>query len=119
MEELTAWPVYAFVGVGTEKVALGLEEIGGEPRSAIAVEIGKRRGHRGQRGPMRHRRGADPPPAGLGLFHFAVEKGVQQEVGERGITIESFLDLAQKRTSDDAAAAIDLLGHPGEIANNM
>ena len=39
MEEFSAWTVGAFVGVGTEVVALGLEQVRREVCAAVAVVI--------------------------------------------------------------------------------
>src|ERR1051325_9538350 len=49
VEELAAGPVDALVGVSAEVVALGLEQVGGEPRRAVAVEVGQR-AREGRRG---------------------------------------------------------------------
>ena len=45
VEELAAGTVDSFVVMGPEIVALGLQQVGGEPFAAVAVEIGQGRGH--------------------------------------------------------------------------
>lgn len=41
VEEFTAWFVGAFVGVRAEVIALGLQQVGGQARGAIAIEVGE------------------------------------------------------------------------------
>jgi hypothetical protein len=42
MEKLTPWLIDAFVGMGTEEIALGLEEIRGQARGPITIEESQR-----------------------------------------------------------------------------
>lgn len=37
MEELAAWCIYALIGMGAEIITLGLQQIGGQLRTGIAV----------------------------------------------------------------------------------
>src|SRR6516225_9368490 len=70
VEELFAGLVDTFVGVGAEIIALGLEEVGGEPGTTVAVEVGQGRAHRRQGNAVGNAGADGPAPAGLGPLHL-------------------------------------------------
>ena len=63
MVKFAAGAVGAFESVGAEKVALGLQEIGGQEFAAVAVVIGERRAERGDGDSQSHDLGHDPAQA--------------------------------------------------------
>ena len=96
VEELAARLVDTLVGVSPEIVALGLEQVGGEPVAAITVVIGKRGAH-GRQGDADER----PPPRKHAASlpwpdRLLAEVRVEKQIGEVGIAVECLLDLPRK-----------------------
>jgi len=104
--------VEALEGVRAEVVALGLQQVGGQPRAAVAIEEGERRreGGRGyaEQSPLRD----DLPPRRLALLDGLDEVGSEQQVGQLGVGLVRLLDLAEEGRADDAASA----PHEGDLA---
>ena len=65
VEELPPRRVHALVRVGAEVVALGLQEVGGEPGRSVTVEVGQRAAEGGYRDPVPHRECHDAAPGFL------------------------------------------------------
>lgn len=76
MEELASGLIDAFVGVGAEVVALGLEQICGEAFGAVAVEEGEGGAEGGNGDAALSGDGDDVAPAFLAVTDFAFEIGV-------------------------------------------
>ena len=112
MEELASGLIDAFVGVGAEVVALGLEQICGEAFGAVAVEEGEGGAEGGNGDAALSGDGDDVAPAFLAVTDFAFEIGVQQERLEARMFVVGILDFAEEGAADDAAAA----PHHGDAA---
>ena len=80
VEELAARLVHALVGVRAEIIALGLEQIGRQPRAAVAVVKVQRGGEGRGRDALARGRGHDLAPGPLAFLDFAAEKLVQQQI---------------------------------------
>src|SRR6185369_16917437 len=85
MEELPARRVHALVGMRAEVIALGLEEVGGEARRSIAVEVGQRAPECGHGDAVPHRERHDLAPGFLARGEGPLEVGVEHEVHQAGV----------------------------------
>ena len=94
VEELAARPVDALVGVGAKVVALGLEQVGRQPRVAIAVVVGQGAAKGRHRDAVGHRGRDHAAPGGLAAVDGVLEVGRQQQVGQVGVVVEGLLDVA-------------------------
>ena len=132
VEELTAGLVGALVSVGSEEVALGLQEVRRQRRRAVAVVVRERRAERGDRDAAKRGFGDHATPVALGALDFAVEKLVQQQVGQQAVTSPVGARLyqgrsktsTQRRASDGKAAAKAVRtatkpGHNGKQVNRV
>ena len=104
VEELSARAVGPFICVGSEIIPLGLQQVGGKPRGTVAVIVFKGRGKCRSGNAGSNGGGEYPPPAILGGSEFLAELRIEQDIGDVWILVESFLDLAEEDTADDASA---------------
>ena len=81
MVELAPWPVDALIGVGTEKVALSLEEIGRQSFGAQTVIVGKSRRQAGCGNAVTGGEADYPSQVGLGGPDLAAKGRGEEEVG--------------------------------------
>src|SRR5581483_2526760 len=105
VEELPARLVYALVGVSTEEVALGLQEIRWKTASPVAVEEGECCGEGRHGNAELHALDDGTPPGALVLVDGRGEEVIEEEILELGIFVVGFLDLAEELAADNAAAA--------------
>ena len=105
VEKLAARLVNALVGVRAKIIALRLQQIRWQVRTAVAVEKGQRGAERRNRDAAFDGGGNSRAPAFLAAFDFAAKIIVQQQVRELRIVVVGFLDFAEKARADDAAAA--------------
>ena len=96
VEFFAAGFVCAFVGVGTEVVALCLEEVGWESSAAVAVEVGESGGEAGDGESELDGGGDDAAPGGLGFFDSGAEEVVEEEVFEGWIFVEGIFDVFEE-----------------------
>src|SRR5262245_41824103 len=82
VEGLAARRVHALVGVGAEVIALALEQVGGEHRGAIAVEVCERAHEGGAGDPCLRRHRDHAPPARLAPRELTPEVRVEEQVDE-------------------------------------
>src|SRR5690606_11727164 len=97
LEELTAWFVEALVGVRTEEVALGLQQVCRQTCSAETIEVSQGRGDSRCGNAVGNRRCRYTAPASLGCIHGRAEVLVQQQVGQLRVLDEGFFNVAQER----------------------
>lgn len=83
-------------GVGTEVVALGLDEVGGEGVSAVAVKEREGGGERRDGDTPEGRLGDDAAPSGLGLGNGLEEEGGDEEVLEVGVLAVGGSDVREE-----------------------
>src|SRR5512136_2048261 len=95
VEELSTRLVYAFVLMSTKIIPLRLEEVGGQSRVPVPVEIVQCRGERRNPDSIGHRGRDNASPCSLRRFDLLLEEGIEQEVCESRIFIESLLDLPE------------------------
>ena len=95
-----------------EVIALRLQEVRRQPRTAIAVEERQRRHERRHRDSRLHRLRHHAPPRSLASLDHGCKIPIQQQVAEIRFGRERSLDLAQERAADDAALA----PHHGDFA---
>lgn len=97
--------VEELVGVGTEVISLGLEEVSGELGGSVTV-VESQSGGKG--------RGGDSPgdslghsssPGGVSLGDGALEEVVKQQVLELGVLSVSLGDVSKENGSDDATTS--------------
>ena len=93
----------AFVGVGAEKVPLRLDQIGRQPRAAVAVIVGQACAERRRRDAARHRRLDNLTPRGQPLRYRRPKLVVKQEVCQAGIAGVSIRNPVEEAGPDDAA----------------
>src|ERR1051326_7787016 len=105
VEELAAGTVDALVRVRAEVIALGLQQIGRQTLAAVPIVERKRGGEGGNGHAGSHGHAYDTAPRWLAAIDDLMEIGVQQQVGETGIAVEGFLDLAEKSGANDAPGA--------------
>ena len=92
-------------GVGTKVITLGLEQVGGQVLSAIAIVEAKRGSESGQRDTPESRFADDVSPAILGLVDSLSEKLIEQQVLEVGVVAVSIGDVLQENGTDNASTA--------------
>ena len=97
--------VGAFVGVGAEVVALGLQQVCRQAVAAVAVVVGQGGGERGDGDAEFGGRCDDVPPRVLGFVDRFGEVRREQQVFELRIGVERFFDAVEEHGPDDAAAA--------------
>src|SRR6056297_2052122 len=105
MKELAPGGVDPLVGVCTEVIALGLQQVGRQAAAAIAVVKIEGRGHSRHGNSQLDSLGGDPAPGGLVIFNKLPKVVVQQQIRQVGAALEGLLDIAQKDTADNAAFA--------------
>ena len=104
VEELSAGFIYSFVGVGTEVIALCLDEVCGEAGRAAGVVEGECGGDCGDGDTEIYGGGYDTAPRGLGVFDGIFEEGVEEEVFQFGIFVECIFYIVEEDRADDAAS---------------
>lgn len=92
-------------GVGTEVVALSLEEVRGEVLGAVTIEPRESSGESGSGNTKESGLGDNITPAGLSLVDGLVEEVVEQEVLEVGVVAVSSGDVLQEDGADNATTA--------------
>ncbi len=107
VEELAFGFVQALVGVGTEEVALGLEEVGGEAFGAVAVVVAEGGRERGNRDAVEGGDAHHFAPALLGLAEHVLEERVEHEVRELRVGAVGIGDAVEEAGADDATATPD------------
>ena len=105
MEELAFGLVRALVGVGTEEIALGLEEVGGEAFGAVAVVVAEGGAEGGDGDAVEGGDAHHFPPALLGLAEHVLEERVEHEVRELRVGAVGVGDAVEEAGADDATAA--------------
>eukprot|EP00754_Rhynchopus_humris_P042950 Rhum_TRINITY_DN286_c0_g1::Rhum_TRINITY_DN286_c0_g1_i1::g.658::m.658 len=95
--------VHELVGVRTEVVTLGLQQVGRKPGGAVAVPEGEGRRQRRGRDAGLHDGGHNLAPRALALADLRLEPLVAEERLEAGVRLEGLLDLAQEGAPDDAS----------------
>src|SRR6056297_2179115 len=105
MKELAPGGVDPFVGVCTEVIALGLQQVGRQAAAAIAVVKVEGRGHSRHGNSQLDSLGGYPAPGGLGIFDKLPEVVVQQQIRQVGSALEGLFYIAQEDTADNAAFA--------------
>lgn len=93
------------VGVGTEVISLGLEQVGGENGVAVAVKEGQGRGQGRDGDSQDNGLGNNVAPALGGILNSLGEEGVEKQVLEVGVLGVGSLDVTQEDGANDAAAA--------------
>jgi len=83
VEELAPGLVPPLIGVRTEVVALGLDQVGRQALAAEAVVESQGRRVGGHRHPGRHRGRHHPPHGRVGGAHGLGEEVGQQQVGQK------------------------------------
>jgi len=73
--------IQSFKAMGSEEIALGLDEIGGAALLAIAIEMGQRRGESGKRQALLCTTSDDMPEGGRCVLHHGDEIRSNQEMG--------------------------------------
>ena len=86
----------ALVSMRAEEIALRLQEIRGQPRLAIAVEVGERGAKGGHGDAMLDRGGDGDAPVVLRLLDDVGEIGIEQKIVQRGIALVGFDDSIQE-----------------------
>jgi len=87
MEELAAGLIHTLVGVGSEVVALGLEEVGGEPGGAVGVVVAQGAGEGGHGHAVDCGASDDCSPVVLVALDDASKVLIKQEVGQIGVAL--------------------------------
>ena len=98
-------PVDSPVGVGTEVVSLGLEEVGRKASPAVAVAIGQRRAEGRSRDPQLDGLANHAAPGGLVLIDRLEEEGVEQQVVQVRSIGEGIPYSLEEASPDNAAAS--------------
>jgi len=105
VEKLAALFIDALVGVRAEVVALGLQQVGRQARTAVAVEESECRGEGGHRNSGLDRPRHHGAPGFLVLVDEFFEEVIEQQVGQRRVFVVGRLYFPQELAPDDAAAA--------------
>ena len=95
------------IGVGSEIVALGLDEIGRQPGAAIGVEITQRNHQPRGRHPRLGRLAHHLAQIFLMLHDLARQAGIEQQVRQIMLRVKRGADVFQQRGANDAAAPPD------------
>ena len=104
--------VEALEGVRAEVVALRLQQVGRQPRAAVAIEEGERRREGGRGYAEQSRLRDDLAPRRLALLDRLDEVRSEQQVGQLRVNLVCLLDLAEEGRADDTASA----PHEGDLA---
>ncbi len=107
MEEFAFGLVGALVGVGTEEVALGLEEVRWQAGSAVAIVVAEACAERGDGDAVQRGDADDFAPVLLGLAEHVLEEGIEHEVGQICVVAIRIRDAVEELCADDATAAPD------------
>ena len=78
MEKLAAGTIAALIGVRTEVVTLGLQQIGGKPATTVAIEKCQSRCYGGKGNAEFHSKACRLSPSCFRFLNFANEEIVQQ-----------------------------------------
>src|SRR5262245_44025192 len=105
MEELAARLINAFVGVGAEVIALGLQEICRETFGAVTVVESQSGAERRDGNAFLGGHGHNVAPGALGFLDLAFEKLIQKQIRELRIFVEGFLDVPKEAAANDASTA--------------
>lgn len=107
MEELSGRFVEAFIGMGAEIIALGLEEISREAFGAVAIVVAECGAERGC-SDAKLDGGLDRvAPVGLRLADDVAEVGIENQVFEVGVATVGGRDVIEEVRADDASSAPD------------
>ena len=96
MEKLATGLVHPLISVGSEEVALRLQEIGGQNGCAVAVVERKRSAEGGNGNSAFGSEGHHIAPAFLALLDFIAEIAIEKKVCEFWVVVEGFFDFSQK-----------------------
>src|SRR5664280_1126640 len=107
MHEFRAGPVGALIGVRSEEIALGLGQVLWQLRTAIAVEIRKRRRHRRNWNSHLYGGSYQLAPRSFELLQPRRELGIEQQIGQVGLTFEGAHDVIEEARTNDATAFPD------------
>ena len=107
MEHLAFGFVGALVGVGTEEVTLGLEEVGGEAGGAVAVVVAEGGAEGRDRDAVEGGDADDFTPVLLRLAEHVFEERIEHEIGQIGVGAVGVGDAIEEAGADDATAAPD------------
>ena len=107
VEHLALWFVEALVGVGTEEVALGLQEVGREAGGAVAVVVAEAGAERWDGDAVEGGECDDFTPVLLGFGQQVLEEGGEHEVAQLGVLAVSVGDAVEEAGADDATATPD------------
>src|SRR5690554_519598 len=94
VEELTTRFVDALIGMRTKVIALGLQQVGGQALTAVAIEIVECGGNSGSGDAVHYSSGHYTTPAVLCLVHHILKEGIEQEVGQVFVLVVGFFDFA-------------------------
>src|SRR5579859_7599990 len=101
MLELAARTIDAFVGVGSEVIPLGLQQVGRQSFAAIAVVEIQSGGKSGGGDSGLGRFGDGVAPATLSLRDRLFEIRIKHQIGQLGFLVVGLLDVAKKTAADD------------------
>lgn len=107
VEELAAWFVGALVGVGTEEVALGLQQIRRQHGAAVAVVVSERGTEGRNRDAVDGGECHDLTPVLLEFVEQVLEERCQHEVAQFRIAAIGIGDVVEESSADDATTAPD------------
>ena len=107
VEELATWLVGALVGVRSEEVALGLQQVGWKHGSAVAVVVTKRSAEGRNGDAVEGGEGYHFAPVLLELVEELGEEGREHQVAELRIAAIGIGDVVEETSTDDAATAPD------------
>ncbi len=88
--------VDTLVGVRTEKVALGLGEVGWEALAAVLVKVAERGGEGWACNTSGNAERHHTAPSSLASVHLLGELGVNEQVGECRVAVICALDAVEK-----------------------
>lgn len=112
VEEFALGAIGALVGVCAEVVALRLDDVSGSRSAAEAVEVGETGGDGGRGDADGGGLNDDAAPTDSALGDLFREEGIEEQVGEVGVGLESLEDVLQVLGANDATAA----PHEGDAA---
>ncbi len=96
--------VDSLIGVSTKVVALSLQQVGWQSLHPVTVVIAQSRAEGGDRNAQDRCRSHDRAPRLLGTLDRFLKERMQQQVFEVRILVESFFDVVQELSADDATA---------------
>lgn len=107
VEELAFGLVQALIGVSTEEVALGLQQVGRQTLGAVAVVVAQGGGEGRSGDAVQGGEGHHFAPVLLGLAEHALEEGVEHQVHQAGVGAVGVRDAVEEARTDDATATPD------------